>query len=42
MINTETEDFVSNSIQKIKQGTNLAALEENYTTFLRITMQNVF
>jgi len=35
MINTETEDFVSNSIQKIKQGTNLAALEENYTTFFK-------
>jgi heme/copper-type cytochrome/quinol oxidase subunit 2 len=35
MINTETEDFVSNSIGKIKQGTNLVALEENYTTFFK-------
>ena len=33
--NTETEDFVTNSVGKIRQGASLVELEENYTAFFK-------
>ena len=35
MINTETEDFVTNSVGKLRQGASLVELEENYTAFFK-------